>query len=190
MYNQSPTTATNTEGRSLDPTLLSGAMSALSIAKELGKAAIGVRDFNEVAPIISKLNDQLLNAQESLFKINAQVFALQQENFESAKKLREMEETVAERKRYAYFELSPGIIVYRANITPVESQVGEPSSAEPLHYLCQPCFDSGVKAVLMRHTNYPNGIYHRCPICKANYLEKKADQLFHKNASVPFVRDY
>jgi hypothetical protein len=159
-----PTESFPDKGISMDLSIITAAVSALSAAKELGKAALGVRDFNEVAPVIAQLNDQLLKAQDALFRHNAELLSLQQEQFETAKKLREMEEALTQRGRYSLVELSRGHFAYRVNIAPVNSDVGNPVSAEPLHHVCQPCFDKGVKAVLQRHSFY-GAISLDCPIC-------------------------
>lgn len=149
----------------MDLAVISAAIGAISVAKELGKAALGVRDFNEMAPVIAQLNDQLLKAQDALFRHNAELLALQQEQFETAKKLREMEETLAQRGRYSLVEVSRGQFAYRVNVAVETSEVGNPGRAEPLHYVCQPCFDKGIKAVLQRE-NFYGAIYLDCPICE------------------------
>lgn len=159
----------------MDLSVITTAVGAISAAKELGKAAMGIRDFNEAAPVIAQLNDQLLKAQDALFRHNAELLALQQEQFETAKKLREMEEALAQRGRYSLFELSPGVFVYRVNVTPGGSDVQNPSGTEPMHYVCQPCFDKGVKAVLARNETHLR-VIHLCPSCATAFLESKKPQ--------------
>jgi hypothetical protein len=155
----------------MDLSVITAAVGAISAAKELGKAALGVRDFNEVAPVIAQLNDQLLKAQDALFRHNAELLSLQQEQFETAKKLREMEEALAQRGRYSLVELSNGVFVYRVNVAPEAGALDKPSGAEPLHYVCQPCFDKGVKAVLIRREN-DFTVFHNCPECNTNFVEQ------------------
>lgn len=133
----------------MDYSLVGIAASSISMAKELAKTAIGLRDFNQVSAVVSQLNDQLLKAQDALFTHNAQMLTLQQQHFEATQKLREMEEAIAERGRYSLFELIPGFFVYRMNITPVAGHVSDPGTSEVLHYLCQICLDrDGFKSVL------------------------------------------
>jgi hypothetical protein len=155
----------------MDVSLISAAASSIGMAKDLGRALVGLRDFNEVAPAIAELNQKLLDAQESLFKLQAQVMSLQQEHFETTEKLRKATEAITERKRYSLFALSDGIFVYRMNVTPVDGNVGDPIATEPTHYLCQRCFDQGTKVVLMKNET-SRLISHFCPNCKVSYLEK------------------
>ncbi|MFC4338674.1 hypothetical protein [Cupriavidus numazuensis] len=125
----------------MDLALLSGVATAIGVAKDIGKAAIGLRDANQLADVVSRMNEQLLKAQDSLFAHNAQLLQLQQQYFQATQELRVVKEAIAERSRYTLFELSPGGHVYRADARPVLSEAGDPIATEPQHYICQPCFD-------------------------------------------------
>lgn len=152
----------------MDLSAVSAVVSAISASKDLAKAAIGVRDFNEMAPVIAQLNDQLLKAQDAMFKFNAQLMTLQQENFEATEELRKLKETLAERGRYSLIELSDRVFVYQVNVAPGAGEVGNPVGAQPLHHLCQPCFDKGVKSVLQKSSFY-GSISLECSICEKKY---------------------
>lgn len=156
----------------MDFSMISAAASSITVAKELVKVVIGVRDFNEIAPVVAQLNDQLLKAQDALFSHQAQLLTLQQQHFEATEKLAKAEKALAERGRYALFALSDGVFVYRVNVPPVDSHAGDPIATEPQHYICQPCFDKGIKVVLKRIDNY-RSISHYCSDCKQTYLEEK-----------------
>lgn len=154
----------------MDLSLIGAAASAIGIAKEVGRAAIGVRDANQLAETITRMNEQLLKAQDTLFAHNAQLLQLQQQYFEAAQELRVVKETMAERNRYTLFELTAGNHVYRADARPVLSESGDPIATEPEHYICQPCFDKPPKTkVVLRFI--PAGEYEPafwdCPICKS-----------------------
>jgi hypothetical protein len=149
----------------MDLSMISAAASAITVSKELAKAALGVRDFNEMAPVVAKLNEQLLKAQESLFGHQAQLLALQQEHFETTEKLRKVEKSLAERGRYTLIELSPGNLAYTANVAPVDGNAIDPARAEPQHHVCQPCFDKGNKAVLRRLVVWGTETW-TCPLCE------------------------
>ena len=151
----------------MDYSLISVTATAITAAKELGKAAMGLRDFNQVAVAMSQINEQLLKAQDSLFTHNSQLAQLQSQYFEATQKLRELEETVRQRGRYSLFELATGNFVYRVNVAPEAGHMGDPTLTEPLHYLCQPCFDKGVKGVLGL-VKLGRLSHHICPLCKRN----------------------
>lgn len=156
----------------MDFSMIGAATSAITASKELAKAAIGIRDFNEIAPKIAELNNQLLKAQDALFTHQAQLLTLQNEQFETAKELAKLKEALAQKGSYSLFELSAGVLVYRVNISPVEGHVSDPASTQPLHYVCQSCFDKGIKVVLKRVETW-QAVGHYCSGCKENYLESK-----------------
>ena len=83
----------------MDFALISTAVGSLKAAKDLGQAALGIRDFNQFASTISQINDQLLKAQESLFTHNAQLMQLQQDHFEARDELRKLRDAATERGR-------------------------------------------------------------------------------------------
>jgi len=80
-----------TKERTMDLSLIGAATAALSAARDIGKSAIGIRDFNQMATAISQLNDQLLKAQDSLFSHQAQLLTMQQEVFGLKDTLRQKE---------------------------------------------------------------------------------------------------
>lgn len=123
-------------------------ISTLTGAKQLAQAALDLRDFNAQAAAIANINGELLKAQDQLFVHQSQLLQLQEQHFEAREELRKLKEAQSERQRYALFDLGNGQFVYRVNVAPEQSGASEPGGAEPLHYLCQPCFDGGVKSVL------------------------------------------
>lgn len=161
----------------MDMTLISAASTAIGAAREFGKAALAVRDFNQMSAVVSQLNEQLLKAQDALFVHNAQLMALQQEVFEAREQLRVMREAIAEKNRYSLFEITPGAFVYRVNQGPDAGGTVDPASAEPLHYLCQKCFDAPTrtKSILrMLHADaYRVRAQWFCPNCTTSIEMQK-----------------
>lgn len=154
----------------MDFTLVAGAASAISTAIGIGKTAVDIRDANKLSGAVIAMNEQLLNAQQSLFVHNASLMELQQKYFEATQELREVKETLAERQRYSLFEITPGFFVYRVNVDPSQSGSGTPGSAEPEHYVCQPCLDGPTKSryVLRYYSGTDFGTYWHCPGCKSD----------------------
>ena len=151
----------------MDFSMISSASAAITAAKELGKAMIGLRDFNQIAGKVSEINSMLLKAQESLLAHNAQLLQLQNDHFKTSQELRELKETLSERGRYSLFEISPGNFVYRIDVSPVSGHAGDPVSSEPKHYLCQACFDKGIKVVLQKSYFFENLFHLECSNCNA-----------------------
>ncbi|RQZ89916.1 hypothetical protein DF053_08710 [Burkholderia cepacia] len=144
----------------MDISLISGAVASINMAKEIGKSAIGLRDFNEMAGKISAMNAELLKAQDSLFAHNAQLLSLQQELFQLRRDLDTANAALAEKGRYELFEVCEGGFVYRS---------AEDANTSPEHFICQPCFDGPEKRkVVLKHNKEMK--WHvagwTCPICK------------------------
>lgn len=150
----------------MDATALGVVATSLGIAKDIGKAMIGVRDSNLIAEKLSALNDQLLKAQDALLAHNAAMFQLQNEHFQAREDLRKLQEAAAERGRYSLVEIAPGNFAYRAYVAPTQGTPGQPVAPESAHYLCQPCYDNGVKAVLGLEGGGYAPFVQRCPICR------------------------
>lgn len=148
----------------MDMASIGTAFAAIDLIRKGLSAAIDVRDFNKAAAELAKLNEALIGAQNAILAQNSALFVLQNEKFEITEKLRKLEEAVAERGRYSLFELTPGHYAYRVNLPPQDDGAGNPSSTEPVHYLCQACFDGGRKVVLQRR-NTLNLVRLKCPIC-------------------------
>lgn len=150
----------------MDFGLISSAVSSLVAAKDIGAAMIGVRDGNLVAGTIAQMNEQILKAQEALLTHSLQMSELQQRHFETLEKLRAMEKLVSDRGSYSLAEIQPGSFAYRSNATERLSHDGNPVLSEPLHYVCQPCFDKNIKVVLQKTWFYGSAKLV-CGECKA-----------------------
>lgn len=139
---------------------------SLGVARDMAKAMLSVRDFNLVAEKVAALNEQLLKAHDALLGHSAAMLQLTQENFESREEIRKLKEAAAERGRYSLFEIVPGSFAYRVDVAPDTGGAGDPVKTEPLHYLCQPCFDIGRKAVLGKEASQWTAWDWVCPVCK------------------------
>lgn len=142
----------------MDLSLIAAANSAISAARDLVKATVGVRDFNQLATTLSALKEQLLKAQDSLFDHNGQLFALQQEVFtlkdalrQKESELLEAQQTIAELKQkrlaleqYEHFQFPHGGWAYR-----LKASASDPENA-PTY--CASCFDEGKLAVMQPGT--------------------------------------
>jgi len=146
----------------MDFSLISVAASSIGAAKQIGAAALALRDSNMLAAEIGRMNDQLLKAQDSLFAHNTQLLTLQQELIEAREKLRAAEQRVSERASYELTEVSLGKWVYQH----IPGAPGGTPHRRP-HYVCQPCFDNGRKVVL-QYIESDMGNVLDCQVCKAS----------------------
>lgn len=121
--------------------VLSGINSAIGIIKSIRSSGL-----SEV-PIATflQLGDQLIDAQVA-------ILSLQKEVLEKTEELRKLRESISEKEKYSLVETVPGSgnFAYARNVSPVESHSGTPVMTEPFHYVCQSCFDKGIKTVLQR----------------------------------------
>ena len=152
----------------MDASQISIVATSLSMARDITKTIIGIRDANLVAEKVTALNDQLLKAQEALLAHNAAMFQLQNQYFEAREELRKLQESASQHGRYTLVEVVPGQFAYRVNVTPESSGTSEPGGTQLMHYVCQPCLDKGVKAVLNSGMHkFSTGIRQAwiCPVC-------------------------
>lgn len=148
----------------MDFTLISGLVGSLKATYDLGNAAIGVRDANKLLETVVEMNGKLFDAQQRLFAISGEAMALQQQLVEAQQKNLELETALQERGRYTLFETAKGHFALKSKVE--ASSAEGPVDAEPVHYVCQPCFHKGIKAVLQRnhYMGIPGGL--DCPSCK------------------------
>jgi hypothetical protein len=152
----------------MDASHLSVIASAIGTAKDITKTLLGIRDFKLVAEQTAALNDSLLKAQDALLSHNTALLQLQDEHFKAREELRKLRKALNERGRYSLVELASDNFAYRVNISPEQSGTSQPGVPEPAHYVCQKCFDKGIKAVLVgaiiKNTRgFSNGLL--CPEC-------------------------
>ncbi|UYB51184.1 hypothetical protein OCJ37_14440 [Xanthomonas sp. AM6] len=155
----------------MDFSSIATVIASLKTAQDIAVATLGVRDFNESAAAISKINEQLLAAQQGLLIHNTTLLQLQQQHFETAEELRKLKESLAEKNRYGLFDIGGGVFVYRVDVVPQEGGTGEPGATQPQHYLCQPCWDKGTKSVLQRW----GATTWKCTICNQLYAPRAPD---------------
>lgn len=153
----------------MDFSVVTAAVSSINTAKAIGKSLVELRDFSQTAGIVAQLNGELLKAQESLFTLSAQLNELQQERHEMSQQLRDAQDRLAERGKYSLYEISDRVFVYRFNEAPHATNEGSDGNGVPIHYVCQPCFDKGTKAVLQKCILQWNIVALRCPICKQTF---------------------
>ena len=147
----------------MDFGLISAAAASITAAVDIGRAAAGLRDGTLIAAEVAKINDQLLQAQQALFRHNADLLSLQQEHFEAIQKLRKAEAALAERGNYSLFEVGQGNWAYRGNAAAEQGGT--------FHFLCQPCFDNGRKSVLAYSDR--SGMLD-CSVCKAQVSSERS----------------
>lgn len=157
---------------------LTTVMASLKLAKDGVSAAMGVRDFNAVATALAGVNDQLLKAQESLFIYGARLAEVQDKLRDAEQELAELKRMRSERDKYTLVDMAKGLFVYRLNPKPSagESLTGP---IEPVHYLCQSCFDNRRHKVVLQP--YGRGLV--CNECKITFIPPDGGSLDYRRLS-------
>ena len=140
-------------------------MAALAAGKhslDLVKAAAEVKDFNSVLVLTTEANQKVLDAQQQLFHLSANLLQLQEEHFKTREELRGMQSAKSKHDAYRLAEVGAlGAFVYESNDSTLK------------HYACQPCLDKdGTISVLQ-----PNGSFLRCTVCKQAYRLRRDDAI-------------
>ncbi|MDI9240766.1 hypothetical protein QLQ15_17825 [Lysobacter sp. LF1] len=146
---------------------LEAGLEALTITRQALSAALKARDFDQATLELAKLGDALLETQSAALRQTKVLFELQQQHLADAKQIKELQEAVLERARYSLYEVSERVFVYRSKASSEGQGGGEPGTLEPEHYVCQPCFDKGLRVVLQRWPFYMGARALRCPGCGA-----------------------
>lgn len=147
-------------------TVLSGIKSAIEIIKSIRSSSpseIPIATFLQ-------LTNHLIDAQIG-------ILSLQEEISQKTEELKKLRESISEKEKYSLVETFPGSgnFAYARNVSPVESHSGAPVRTEPFHYVCQRCFDNGIKSVLQRQLR--GGTANRfailyCSVCKTGIQGK------------------
>lgn len=142
----------------VDALAVTSAISALKQAVDIAGALLSERDKALVQARVQQLNELLIAAQR-------ETLASYSEQLDLLKAKRELEEQIAqfktwetEKQRYELQEIGEGFFAYALK----ESARG----AEPMHYICTPCYQRGQKMILQWTNTYDGGRPHQCPQCK------------------------
>ncbi|MEF9444408.1 hypothetical protein OWS73_21530 [Burkholderia sp. 1B3(2022)] len=173
----------------MDISLLSAAVTSITAAKELGKAAIGLRDFNELAATVTQLNDQILKAQDSLFMLQSELFREQQKYFEAEKKIRELEKLIEDREKLVLVEIGRGFRAYQIEGEGISADESSPTRPQPRNVFCQPCFDGkGLRSILQPSLYMGSFTGYECRVCKERFLTGDLPSIPNARTSNPLGR--
>lgn len=129
-----------------DMTLISQTFTSLQSASQLAKALIGLRDSAMIDAKVIELRDLLIEAQGSTMQAQTEQSALIQEVRDLKKQIMDMENWDKEKQRYQLIEPWARCVVYPLKETS--------KGTEPAHYICEHCYQAGIKSILHNHTHY------------------------------------
>lgn len=136
---------------------ITGAVTAFNAMRQIASAMIDVRDSNKLAGLQAELLKEITNAQQALIISHERSMTYLEERDALKARVVTLEKKAAERERYVLHEIRAGAFVYKL--------ARGVSVSRPAHYLCQPCYDKGIKAVLERMDLHLIGPVQVCPVC-------------------------
>ena len=147
----------------MDMSQISALFQGIQVATQLLASAVDARDEAQVAKAQAEMHKALADAFGAVLAIQAKMFsqmeklmAMHDELALANQKIVELNKTRSEAARYERFEFPSGRLVLR--IKP------EHQGTDPLHYLCQSCFDEGFHMVLQPE-KWSTGTCYTCPKC-------------------------
>lgn len=142
---------------------VSAALGTITAIGELTKLVVSSKVDSEVKAKAAELNNSILSLQGTLFALQSQNQELLQDKNNLKNKLVEISNWNKEASRYQLIELCTGVFVYSL-------KKGQ-GNAEPAHYLCPSCYQSGKKSILQSEGKRIGGTKHFCvsPLCKSEF---------------------
>jgi hypothetical protein len=135
---------------------ITGALTAARTLADLAKTALDARDAAKATAAVIELQSKLVDATSAALAMAEKAYALQASLSEAQREKAEIEAKVKDRGMYTLHELRPGAFAY--TVKPGED------GTQPVHYLCQACYDKGVKAMLRFVPAQPGrDTHYTCP---------------------------
>jgi hypothetical protein len=141
---------------------------AASIVSAIGGVSASLEILNKLlsAHTSKEVADAVSDVQSKLITAHTVALALQEQVAEQAEEIRKLRETAAEKARYQLVEIIPGrgVFAYFYDGTPFKRAPRKPAVSEPPHYICQRCFNKGIKSVLQATSGRHGNLWH-CTEC-------------------------
>lgn len=116
-------------------------IAGITSAFDLLRGGLRARDDAKVSAATIEISQRLLELGQLTSTAQQEVATLRSSEGELHRRIAELEKRQTERDKYSLHEIRPGAFAYA-------SQQPEAGMDTPQHYLCQPCFDDGLKRVL------------------------------------------
>lgn len=140
---------------------------SLTALKDIGTVAFGAHNAQVAMTAKLEFMEKLIEAQTKLSQITAAIVEKDGVIASQSQRIRELEAMQSERARYELHKLSVSGNVFAYRLKDAAALAERPD--EPVHFICQPCFDSGRKVVLQGDNTYSSdgGIpVLTCPVCR------------------------
>jgi DNA-directed RNA polymerase subunit RPC12/RpoP len=145
---------------------ISALIAGLAYSHTLVGALMNERDSQKAAAIKIELTEKITAAQIQLSQVLAAVIDKDATIHRLSERNRDLEAAQREKERYRLARIGAVGEAFAYQLRPA-AELSERSD-EPTHFICQPCFDSGRKAVLQMQ-----GPYAACPVCESKIALSK-----------------
>lgn len=119
---------------------ISTALTGAKAAYDILATSIAARDEAKIQAALTELQRKHTDLTASAMTHIEKAFNLQADLIKARDEIARLESKIDQKESYDLFEVAPGKFCYRSN-----------KGDAPLHHLCQPCWDRGVKSVLQTH---------------------------------------
>ena len=137
-----------------------------SAIHQIANAYMNERDREKLAALKIELTDKILDLQTKISEVQGAVILEREALRVAQERIRDLESDQREKARYELAKLGTGGDFFAYRLRP-QSELPERTS-EPTHFVCQPCFDAGKKAVLFVGEHVAI-----CPICSRQSVVKQ-----------------
>ncbi|MDI4633318.1 hypothetical protein J7U46_09690 [Pelomonas sp. V22] len=131
---------------------ITAAISTFKAALGIAQVALAARDEAKVKEALQDMSERLFSLSQAALAMAEKNMALQAALTEASANHAEVEAKLAERGSYELAEASSGVFAYKSL-----------DSSKALHYLCQPCYDNGIKSVLRKDAHHDGVVFWTCP---------------------------
>lgn len=146
----------------MDFTGLAAITGGLSSALDIGKAAVAARDAAKLSDAVLEMRDKIMDAQQRVMLLGAEAMALRDELGRAKDEALKLKAALQDRGSYELATVFNGATAYKPKVEPGKDG-GD--AAQPTHYVCQRCFDVGIKVVLQPRFEEGQSVGLRCTGC-------------------------
>lgn len=144
---------------------IAAAISSTSTLLGIAKGALAARDDAKAQQAITDVQLKLLDVSTAALSLSQTNIALTDEIRLLKDQAHQAQMKTRDRDGYEIAEVCPGAHAYK-------SKPAKEGASVPLHYLCQPCYDKGVKAMLRFHQTEGWGKEWACPENEAHNIRQ------------------
>lgn len=120
---------------------ISSALSSAKAAFDILSTSIAARDEAKIQAALTDLQRKHTELTASAMAHIEKAFNLQSDLLKAKDEISKLKTEINQKESYDLFEVASGKFCCKSN-----------KEGSPLHYLCQPCWDRGIKSVLQLHS--------------------------------------